>query len=82
MAAWDGGNVDYAVSLLERHIPAPGQQDLRSFPWYYTWNLCRPYRESLGHDAPAHALAYSPDGSALVSAGEHGYARIWDVTSP
>ncbi len=26
-----------AVRLLDRHRPAPGEEDLRSFPWHYLW---------------------------------------------
>ena len=78
-AAWEGGNVDYAVSLLERHRPVEGKGDLRTFPWFYMWHLCRPYRNSLAHGAPVHSLLYSPDGAVFVSAGEKGYARVWDA---
>jgi WD40 repeat protein/serine/threonine protein kinase len=70
--AWDAGNVDYAVALLKRHIPKPGATDLRTFAWYHMWDQCHQYEASRAHDAPLHALAYSPDGQVLATAGEGG----------
>ena len=79
--AWDAGNVDYAVDLLKRHLPKTGEQDLRTFAWYYMWDQCHQYKCSLAHDAPLHALAYSPDGQVLVSAGEGGLVTFWNVNT-
>jgi len=36
-------------------------------------------RSLLGHDGPPGAVAYSPDGSLLVTAGPDGAALVWDV---
>ena len=80
-AAWEGGNVDYAVSLLQRHFPTAGQEDLRTFPWYYMWNLCHPYSQSLDHGSAVHTVGYAPDGTVFVSAGEEGYGRIWNAST-
>jgi WD40 repeat protein len=78
--AWDAGNVDYAVELLKRHIPKADETDLRTFAWYHMWDQCRQYEASLTHGSPLHALAYSPDGKVLATAGEGGHVTLWDST--
>jgi hypothetical protein len=75
--AWDAGNVDYAVALLKRHVRKSGDDDLRSFAWYYMWDQCHQYEANLAHDAPLHTVAYSPDGQVLVAAGEGGLVTFW-----
>lgn len=37
--AWESGNFRQIVELLTQHRPKPGQEDLRSFEWYYLWRL-------------------------------------------
>ncbi|MFP4027385.1 MAG: WD40 repeat domain-containing protein [Candidatus Brocadiia bacterium] len=34
-----------------------------------------------GHNAPLRAIAYSPDGEMLATAGETGIVKLWDVLS-
>src|SRR5262249_7645934 len=34
-----------------------------------------------GHDAPVHAVAFSPDGKLLVTGGENGRINIWNAIS-
>jgi WD40 repeat protein/serine/threonine protein kinase len=75
--AWDAGNVDYAVTLLKRHVPKPGEDDLRTFAWYHLWDQCHQYEANLVHDAPLHTLVYSPDGQVLACAGEGGRVMFW-----
>jgi WD40 repeat protein len=79
--AWRSGNVDYAVQLLTRHVPPSGDEnkDLRTIPWYLMWDQCHQHKESLRHDAPLHALAYSPQSQVLAAAGEGGLVALWDA---
>jgi WD40 repeat protein/serine/threonine protein kinase len=74
--ALDAGNVDYAVALLRRHMPKAGEEDLRSFAWYYMWDQCHQYKESLSFNAPLHTVALSPDGQYLAVAGEGGLVSL------
>src|SRR5205085_4266755 len=39
--AWDAGNLERPVDLLDRHQPRAGREDPRGFEWYYLWRLCR-----------------------------------------
>ena len=42
-------NLPEAIRLLDRHRPAPGDHDDRSFPWYYLWRLTHfPVQDVLG----------------------------------
>jgi WD40 repeat protein len=41
--------------------------------------LYRAFRVRMAHKYEATALAFSPDGSQLLSGGKDGYLRLWDV---
>ncbi len=40
-----------------------------------------PYVEFLGHEKPVCSIAFSPDGSQLISGGEDNVSRIWQVAT-
>ncbi len=78
--AWDLGNVAYALELLERHRPAPGEVDLRGFEWNYLWRLCGGARELeiARHARRVGRLAFSPDGARLASGADDGTIVLSD----
>src|SRR5215831_17273456 len=71
-----------ARSLLEDETRCP--PDLRDFTWAYLRRLCqREERAYLDHQAsgPIHAVAFSPTGTFVATAGAAGHVRVWDPRS-
>ncbi|MGO9921085.1 MAG: protein kinase domain-containing protein [Isosphaeraceae bacterium] len=77
------GHLREAISVLSRHRPAIGEQDERSFPWYYLWRLChdQPARTLEGHERAVYNVEYSPNGKKLASCGKDGAIRLWDAAT-
>jgi WD40 repeat protein len=80
--AWDDGNVERVLELLNRHRPGPGLSDLRGFEWHYLWGLCQRSRRTptLAQGEAILATAYSPDGTTLATAGDGG-VKLWNVAT-
>lgn len=54
--------------------------ELRSFEWYYLWNLCdRTPIRLRGHEKAVMCLAFHPDGNRMISGGVDGTVRVWDL---
>jgi WD40 repeat protein len=75
---WEGGNLTRMLELLESLRPGPGEADLRGFEWYYLWRLAHSHQLVVNHGMPIRALALSPDGKTLVTAGTDKVVRFWD----
>jgi serine/threonine protein kinase len=87
MQAWGAQQRPRALELLESQRPRLDQQDLRTFEWYYLWQLCnRGSRLTL--PGRNFGLAYSPDGQTLAthdppeqSETQHSAIRLWHAST-
>ena len=75
-------NLGKARRLLERHLPQPGEEDLRGWEWRYLWQLTRSSAlvtltnrlTTRGFD-----VSFSPDGTRLAVGWWDGRVDLWDV---
>lgn len=70
-----------ARRMLERCLPAQGSEDLRGFEWYLLREQSRG-REVATAAAHGHivtALAWQPDGKALLTGSHDGSVKWWPV---
>src|SRR5262249_55839334 len=76
--AWVNGNLPLARRLLAEQAPADGRPDFRGFEWDYLDALFRREGEEMArHPGGANAVAFSPDGERLASAGADGKILLW-----
>ena len=66
---WQAGDVGPVLERLASHQPKAGQEDLRSFEWYYLWRLCHRDRRTFEFAGGNAAIVLSPDGKTLAAGG-------------
>lgn len=80
--AWAAAGAARTRGLLERHIPASGEPDLRGFEWRYLWRLTHGDEPPLrGRVVDPTRIAFAPDGTRLAVAGWSGQVDVWDVAA-
>jgi WD40 repeat protein len=73
------GDVGQARALLARHVPAPGQTDMRGFEWHLLSRQCtgRELAVVKAHTHIVTSAAWSQDGTRLASGDHRGGVRVW-----
>ncbi|HEV3166875.1 MAG TPA: protein kinase, partial [Isosphaeraceae bacterium] len=78
--AWEDENIARVVDLLETLWHGQDETDPRGFEWYFLWGLCNNVPEiARGHSKQVSAIAVSPDGQGMFTAGMDGTLKAWNL---
>jgi len=77
-AARQAGDSMQLAQLLERQVPAPGENDVRGFEWFVLDRTGRvPCTRLQTAFEPVGCVAYSPDGRRIAAAGAGGRIQVF-----
>jgi serine/threonine protein kinase/WD40 repeat protein len=77
--AYSEGSLRRVVTLLDHHVPTPGQADLRQWEWFHWWHATHLESAStLQGDGPPFAPEVSPRGDAVAVVDFFGVLRLYD----
>jgi WD40 repeat protein len=80
--AWQSRDALQVEALLSRQIPRVAQVDRRGFFWWRLWSLIHGRPRVMGPaESAALAVAFSPDGATLCSAGQDGVILFWNTST-
>lgn len=78
--AWDQGNVEEFLKILDRHLPVKDRPDVRDFCWWYLWNRYQKSSRVLcKHTGRATSVAVSANSRLGASGGADGIVRLWTL---
>ncbi len=79
--AWESANIARVRELLDKQIPADGQEDLRGFEWHYYQRLSQRQQRTLKFSSLVQGVAYAPNGQWLAVGLDDGSVKIVEVTT-
>ncbi len=79
--AWDRGDTNEVLQLLEPYHSDPARQKLCSFAWYYLWRAAHNSGSNTlrGHSDVVRQAVVTPDGSQIITFGDDGQLIVWDA---
>ncbi len=79
--AWESGNIERTVELLESQKPVEGEEDLRGFEWRHLHTLCHSDLRTFLTDGEVRAVAFSPDGQTLAAGCDDHTVKMWRLSA-
>ena len=79
--AWDRGDTNQVLQLLEPYRTDQARQKLCSFAWYYLWRAAHSGGSNAlrGHSDVVRQAVVTPDGSQIITFGDDGQLIVWDA---
>ena len=81
--AWDRGDTNEVLRLLQPYQADPNRQKLCTFAWYYLWRAAHNSGSIAlrGHTDVVRQVVVTPDGSQILTFGDDGQLIAWDAAS-
>jgi WD40 repeat protein len=79
--AWDRGDTNQVLQLLEPYRSDPARQKYRSFAWFYLWRAAHSSGSNTlrGHSDIVRQVVVTPDGGQIISLADDGQLIVWDA---